>query len=516
MTTVSFPKVTVNIQSNQESVSIYPHKVLFIGQKLSGGTATAGELIENIQSDNSWDDLFGKRSMLAGMLREARFINKETRFDAIALADPTGGGAAAAETDIVFSGTATAAGQLIFTIGSEYNHTYTVDVVTGDTAAGVATKLETLVDGDDQCPFTPAADTATVTLTASHAGTIGNNFGVRVTGAVAGISVTINAFADGVGTPTLTNLFDVLGEEQYNTIVWPSEYGITAVKNFLDDRFNVTDLIQSGVAITSRVSSYADHITELNTHNSRCIVPICFNLVNTTTHKGLDQLEFPYVHSARIAAIRALRLTEGTNITAYNVSNNAALDNEGGPRQATKPYANTPIPRNPLPPIGKGFNSVQIAGLRNAGGSVIGANRPRTGVIMGEMITTYKTDAAGNVDKTFKFLNSIDSSTIAREYIFNNIKNDLTQARLSNGDLKGNISEYNATAIRGLLMKYYEDLSTDVWCITEAGDEYFAVFKDNLEVTVDKENGLVRAIMVTPLITQLREFIATMKVDFSL
>ena len=59
MTTVSFPKATINIQSNQESVSIYPHKVLFIGQKLSGGTATAGALIENIQSDNSWDTLFG-------------------------------------------------------------------------------------------------------------------------------------------------------------------------------------------------------------------------------------------------------------------------------------------------------------------------------------------------------------------------------------------------------------------------------------------------------------------------
>lgn len=516
MTTVSFPKTTVNIQSNNPSVSVYPHKVLFIGQKTSGGEATAGNLIENIQDDNSWDTLFGERSMLAGMLRAARAINKQTRFDAISLSDVSGGGAAAATASVVFVGTATAAGQLIFDVGSETNHRYTVDVVVGDTAAGIAAKLETLVDADAKAPFTADVSTATVTFTASHVGTVGNNFAIKYSGSIAGISITLNGFANGVSTPTLTNLFDVIGEEQYHTIVWPSEYGLATVKNFLDARFNVTDKIQSGVATTSRVSSYADHLTELNAHNSRSLNVICFNLVNTSRHKGLDQVELLYVHSAKLAAIRSLRLTEGTNITAYNVSNNAALDNEGGPRQATKPYANTPIPLNPLPPVGKGFTSVQVAGLNAAGGSVIGANRPRTGVLFGEMLTTYKTDAAGNVDKTFKFLNSIDSSTTAREYIFNNIKNDLAQSRLTTGDLIPNVSIHNAVSIKGLLIKYFEDLSTDQWCITQAGDRAIQVFKDNLEVTVDADNGIVKAVMVVPLVTQLREFIATMKVDFSL
>jgi phage tail sheath gpL-like len=516
MTTVSFPKTTVNIQSNSPSVSIYPHKVLFIGQKTSAGTATAGNLIEDIQDDNSWDTLFGKRSMLAGMLRAARAINKQTRFDAIALTDASGGGSAAATSSVVFSGTATAAGQLIFDVGSETNHRYTVDVAVGDTAAGIATKLETLADADDYAPFTAAVNSATVTFTVSHVGTVGNTFGIKYSGSIPGITITLNGFASGATPPTLTNLFNVIGEEQYQTIVWPSDYGLATVKNFLDARFNVTDKIQSGVAISSRVSSYADHLTELNTHNSRSLTVLCFNLVNTSTHKGLDQVELPYVHSAKHAAIRSLRLTEGTNITAYNASNNAALDNEGGPRQATKPYANTPIPLNPLPPVGKGFTSVQIAGLNAAGGSVIGANRPRTAVLMGEMVTTYKTDAAGNVDKTFKFLNSIDSSTIAREYIFNNIKNDLAQARLTTGDLIPNVSMHNAVSIKGLLVKYYEDLSTDQWCITQASDRAIQFFKDNLEVTVDADNGIVRAVMVVPLVTQLREFIATMKVDFSL
>ena len=49
-------------------------------------------------------------------------------------------------------------------------------------------------------------------------------------------------------------------------------------------------------------------------------------------------------------------------------------------------------------------------------------NPANTVLISNEAVTTYKTDTLGNPDVTFKYVNFVDTLSIVREYVFNNLK----------------------------------------------------------------------------------------------
>jgi phage tail sheath gpL-like len=85
--TIRFPSTTVDIVTATNPVSNQPQRMLFVGQMVAGGTATPGQLYQNILNDASWDTLFGRNSMLASMIRSAKLINNVSALDAIPLAD---------------------------------------------------------------------------------------------------------------------------------------------------------------------------------------------------------------------------------------------------------------------------------------------------------------------------------------------------------------------------------------------------------------------------------------------
>ncbi|NIS23463.1 hypothetical protein GWN75_05955, partial [candidate division KSB1 bacterium] len=68
----------------------------------------------------------------------------------------------------------------------------------------------------------------------------------------------------------------------------------------------------------------------------------------------------------------------------------------------------------------------------------MGNNIAGNAVILSDAYTTYKTDAAGNPDPTFEFLNYVDTDSGVREYFYNNARADLAQSRLTDGDLAVN------------------------------------------------------------------------------
>ncbi|MEK0324944.1 MAG: hypothetical protein QQN63_04500, partial [Nitrosopumilus sp.] len=147
----SFPSVTFNIVAPQSLAGVTAHKVLVVGQQLTG-TAVAGELQQNIGTAGEEDALFGARSHIAGMIREFRRINKDTQVDALALDDD--GGATAATSVVTFVGTPTAVGTLTFNVGSAQQHTFDIDLVTADTETTIAAKLVTVIIADTKAPFT--------------------------------------------------------------------------------------------------------------------------------------------------------------------------------------------------------------------------------------------------------------------------------------------------------------------------------------------------------------------------
>lgn len=509
---ISQPDVSINIVPAQQKVGNTAQRVLVVGQQTTG-TAVTGELQEQIGNSNEWDALFGADSMIAGMIRAFKKINEVTRIDAIGLDDATG---TPADGNVDFTGsTATAAGTLTVTIGSAANHALTIAIADTDTATIIGDTLVAAIVADVNIPVSAVNTTGDVAITAVNDGTEGNDITIKVQGAVAGVTVAMTAMASGATNPTLTGVFDVVGEQRYQTVVWPFSYGLTDLTDFLDPRFNVTNDVQDGIGIVTSTDTFANLGTAGNAENSQSMVLVGFKSVDDTLFKGSSMVELGNVVSSELAAIRSLRLTEDASIAQFVISTAGARDSFGGAALASMPYFNTPFPSLPLIPTGKGFDRTEIESLLTAGVSTIGNNRAGNTTIAGEVATTYKTDSAGNPDISFKFANFVDTSSNVREYMFNNVKARFAQSRLTEGDLIEGRAMANAASVAAFLIGLYGDLSEADFVLTQAGETAQAFFSDNLNITLDLAEGKVTVDMKVPLVTQFREFIATLQIAFS-
>jgi phage tail sheath gpL-like len=154
--TIRLPKTTINILSAQQPVTNQPQKMLFVGQ-MTTGTATSGQLYQNILNDASWDTLFGRNSMIAAMIRSAKLINNDSRLDAIALTDNVSGQPAVGS--IVFT-SPTSAGTINVIVGSSKNNTYTVPVTVSETIGNIAIAVAALINADTTSPVIATAPTS--------------------------------------------------------------------------------------------------------------------------------------------------------------------------------------------------------------------------------------------------------------------------------------------------------------------------------------------------------------------
>jgi phage tail sheath gpL-like len=506
------PRVAVDIVPATVAVENSEHRILFVGQ-MTSGSATAGALNENLANDNSEDTLFGSHSMLAGMIRAAKALNQTTRMDAIALAD-AGAGVAATGT-IVVGGAPSAAGTLKVRIGSELNHEYSIAVATTDTPTTLGDAIVAAVTADGDCPVSAANVTGTVTFTALNKGTLGNQIGIEVVGSVAGVTTAVTGMASGATDPTLTTVFDVVGNARYQTIVWPYAQATTVLRTFLDGRFNDDNRVLDGVGITAWHDSLANHLSVLNALNSQSLVFLADKAQSESLYKGSAVFELEPVKAAQFAAIRGLRLTDGAGISHFVITTNGPLDSFGGPALASKPYFNTAFPNLPLVASTRGWLTSEIEDLHDAGGSVLGINVSGNAALAGEVTTTYKNDTAGNPDVSFKYLNYVDTASNAREYFYNNLRSRFAQSRLTAGDVIKGRDMANDITIANFCEKLYQDLSGPTYVLLQAGEDAVKFFKDNLSVVLDLASGRATITMTVPIVTQLREILATMKIAFS-
>ncbi len=522
MTNIVEPFVSVNITNAAQTVGNDPQRVLFVGQQ-TATNALDGTLVENIQTTADANTLFGEGSMLATMIAAARELNEVVQFDAVVFDDAAG---TPAEGSFDISGTgATEDGTLTFSIGSEANNSYTIAVSDGDAATDVATALNTAIGLDDTSLVAAALDTSDVDLTANNSGTIGNYIGLKVSGSVDGIIVTIVAMGVGVTgatDPTLTNWSDVVGDNRYQGVVWPyttTEANIDELTGFLDPRFNASNAVLDGVGFCSITDSLAEFTDAVTGHglvqNSQSLVIIGDKAEDLTAQRGPAQLEYPPSKAAMFAAIRALRLTEDASISDFVITANGALDAFGGAALASKPYFNTPFPDLPLITTGLGWTSLEIDQLKAVGITVFGNNQVKNGAISGEIVTTYLTDSAGNPDVTFTFLNYVDTATSTREYFDNNLRSRFAQSRLTEGDVIRGRDMANDLTIAGFLEGLYQDLSGPEFVLVQAGEAAFKFFKDNLVVTLEMSTGSASVQMQVPIVTQLRSITVTQQITFS-
>ena len=509
---VSNPDVTLNIIGSSAPVGLAEQKVLVVGQKTAAGSAVAGSLQESILDVADINARFGKRSHVAQMLRAMRLINRETQFDAIALDDS--GTATPATGSVAFTGTATAAGRLTLRVMSNRNRVYTYDVASGETATDVAAAFNALIAADDTAPFTSAAVTGTLTFTAANGGTLYNGELIKLEGAVAGLSAVLAAFAGGGNDPSLTGLFDVINGIRYQTIVWPGAYVDTPLKTLLNNRFNVSNDVLDGVGIITRTTTLATHKTNLSALNSQSVVYFANRPVAKADFVGSHLREIGDVVSAQFAALRSLRLTPNANLANVVVTTSGPLDQFGGLSLATLPYFNTPFQYLDVPVAGTFWSDIERGELEESGGTVIGPNRARTGVVLDDVYTTYTTDPAGNADTSFRFLNTIDASSVGREYRFQNYKRRFAQSRLTNGDLIAGRAIENEASIRAYDLSLYGDLADAA--IYQAGDAALAHYDRTLDVKLKLTPGEGSATINSQpkLVGQFRAAFGTIQIDF--
>ncbi len=517
MTIISQPDTTFNIVGANTVVANEDQKVLFVGTSDPAGSAVDRALITSIGNNESdLNSQFGSRAPLSAMLRAARKVNKITRFDAISLNIT---GSAAATSTITFGGTATTTGSIVVSVGSRQDYTFTLSVAIGDTANDLAAALNTAIGANSLVPVTSGVVTNVVTLTNAVQGLNGNKMGISIsqTGA-AGITASVTAFSGGTGSPNLTNVFDVIGDERYQTIVW--EYSNVASElqeliTFLDSRFNVNNKIQDGVGVVSNNNTFANLTAQVNVLNSQSIIYLGDKLENLTDYIAPAQFELDWVKSAYVGGIRALRFTPNASISQFVISSAGPLDAVGGPALASKPYFNTPISQLPIIDTDKGWTSVEVEDLKTAGIFVSGNNIARNSAILGEVVTTYKTDTAGNPDESFKFLNFVDTLSNIREYYQNNFRSRFAQSRMTLDDVTRGRDMFNEIVVTGYAVRLFQDLASADFVLVRSGENALEFFKQNLVVNLNLQTGTTTIQMQMPIVVQGRAFVATIQVSFS-
>ena len=503
----SFPYMTANLNSAQTAATVGDRKVLLIGQMVSG-TATSGALNEGLLSDADFNDKFGRTSQIAkagrAVIKELSVTRIKPTVDVIALSDNVSG--VAATGSVAFSGTATAAGSIIVYVDS-FNRKYSLTIASGDTATTIGAALAAAITADLDAVVTASNSTGTVTLTAVNAGTQGNTIGIKVVGSVAGITTTLTAFSGGATDPSLTSLFDVIDGARYTRIVYPHEWGVSTLTTETESRFNVDNKILDGVGITCEIDTYANVKANADSYNQKTLGYIFNAKVSESGHVGGAIFESPLVIAATFAALE-MRLTKGAN-TSSIVTNG---QNIGGSFFGAIPYHNTPFINLPTIETGHDCTDAEATELENAGVILLRNNPANTVLICNEAVTTYKTNTLGAVDTTYKYLNSVDTLSLVREYFFNNIKADLSQHILTTGELIAGRPMINKEGFIALMMGYYATLSgyngDNSYVLLRSSEADREAFRDSLEsVDITLSTGTITAESIANIVTQVRNII---------
>lgn len=515
---INFPSIDVPITGATVAVENSDQRILFVGQ--TNPAAVAEELVQNIpNSEVEIKAIFGDGSMLSRMLIDARALNTVCQFDAVIVPDEAGAGALS--NVAITAGTAVPGSEFTIVLESARYGTSTViansiDLTDEDQ---IAVALAALITANTNLNYTAIAAAGAITITSNSVNDTQDYVSIKVVTDDPSMTMTATKFGAGGPDPTTTaqDILNLIGEQRYQTIVWPYQDKVSVMTDLLDPRFNTTDDVLDGVAIVPVYGTLQENKDFAIANGSQSLVAIGnTNETGTATDRSQAILETPWSIAAQFGSIRALRRQPNANISQFVISRNGALDSIGGPAISSKPYANTPFSLLPIVPLGRGFQKSDIAQLANSGITVLGNNKANNGIIAGNVVTTYLTDPAGNPDISFKFLNYVDTASTGREYFFNNLALRYAQSRLTDGNLIKGRDITNEANIRAVMVGYYQTLADVDYVVARKGEDILQFFKNNLTVSVDLATGSVNIIFALPIVTQLRQIIAPMKLTFNI
>lgn len=515
MASISKPDNTFALTAVPPPIDNAPQRVLIIGQQETD-KSTDAVLIKNISPDGAEDALFGRQTMLATAIRSFREINTITQVDAIPLNDPAG---LEAEAVVTITGTALIDTTITFFIQNK-KFAFPLDVTKDDTNLVLAASLTAAINADDTVLVTAIDNVdGTLDVKATNVGTENNSLTIEFQqAAVSGYTIGLGGgFAGGTAVPDISTILNQVNNIRYQSIIYPASYDKTVIRDFLDSRFNVTNAVLDGVGFTSEVGTRAALEAIALPIDSLSMVLLGNQEVSTSTVLGSKEGAALFAYNLSIAAymvaLRTLRLTEGANV-ANIVS--GPLTQFGGPQFAAIPYFNTPVEVLSVIEEEEGWTRNQQESLNTNGVSFLGNNTSNTRIILGAMVTTYLTNEQGQSDKTFKFLNTVDTGSNIREFYVNNNNEEFAQSELTSGDIVPGSRLVDIASFNGFQESLYKELSVQPFVLTVAGDDALDFFKNNISTTADFAAGKLSPIMTVPINTQLREIDATLRITFDI
>lgn len=516
---ISKPDVNISLVAADIVLGIGARRDLIVCQTPN---ASANALVIDIpdKTQTELDSLLGAGSYSRVMIQKwldanGTDNNVRSELDMITLKEGTS--ATASDIVLTFTGTsATEAGTIELSILSSDLYKKTISVAIGDDPTDVALAITTAYVAT-VAPFSVGNASGVVTITASDAGTIGDGYGIEITGTPAGLTAAVTAATGGAVPPTVDDIMDLVGNRRYQGILWPSDL-ITSISevtdDFLDVRFNTSNDILDGVAFVGNSGTLAALKVIVNAENSQSLVVMGNSVTVGGTTKDGPEIVHPVDWTvAEFMAIRARRLTEGASIASV-VTNNASGDQFGGISLASLPYFNTLMSDTPVTTSVSLFTGAEQAELNIAGFSVVGPNRPLTETIMGTVVTTYKLDTKGNSNVSFKYLNYVDTASVCREFLYNNFKSLFAQSRLTDGDLLAGRSMENASSIKAAFKGLLAILKDDA--LVRKGRVADRLIDENLTVVLDLANRKATINSVLPIVTQLETINMPLQLTFEL
>lgn len=515
MAATSNPRINIQLLPAAIVDAFADRRDLICGVLPTAATATSGALVQNVNSLTLAQRRaqFGTGELFGRIEKWLQANAGNSPLDVIGI-DETGGGTAATAV-VAFTGTATAAGTITVSAVDEFLFTTTIQVAVGATATVIGAALETALDAFVDAPFTSAAVTGTVTLTADEKGTSGNFWGIKIAMDVEGVTQVLTGWTGGATDPTLTGIFDVITGIRYTGISWPEYWSanLSLPKTLLEARFNAANEIIDGTVFHGRSLTYANALTAVSTENSQVVVMGGNNKITTLTHIGPAILQPADWTMSYFMGVRARRLTPSAPIADFIVTTSGLLDAFGGPALASLPYFNTPLARTSLASPNLLYSAAEQVDLESKGFTAFGVNIASSAMIMGPVTTNWVTDASGNENVSFHYLNYVDTGSACREIFWRTLRTTFAQSRLTEGDLIPGRSMANAESIKAELLRIYRVLAGEA--LTQAGDDAEKYFSDNTVVTVSLATGTATITGPLPIVTQLRQLDYALQFSFS-
>lgn len=488
MGSLQSPIINWQIKRGDSEAGFAEQKILVIAQ--GNGTATAKALNKDVQP-TEYKALLGDGSMAALAYGRIRKYNLANEVDVICLAEPTVS-AVKAKGGLKTTGTAvTTSSNVTFKVGDD-EYTVEVALIQGETPAQCATKIAAainLANTNLKYPFTAAVngtDTSLVDITFKYAGSMGNGLSLTVSNRVAGIGFTVIPFTGGAGVYDVAGVLTGL-TDRYQTVIFDDCMTYDLVKDWLESRVNKTNQVVGGVGFSMLTGTITALKTDNATKNAKSMVRF-----GNPTEMKLNCI--PLLAMAEFGAKRALRLTDGAVLGDLVVDAEEAF---GGINKSSLPYHNTPMSYDaPVTQI----EIEQVMDLYDAGVSLI---VPATiGTVVGTVVTTYKTDNTGVVDKTFNYLEAMDTSYAIQEYLFSNCKKEFGQTRATGGDLVDGASMTNEGSVASYICGLYDKMVA--MCLAQGGKEAKRAFKQSLSVKLDVASGVYAVLAPTAIVSQFR------------